>query len=466
MKKIIVIGAGASGMLAAITAARQGASVTILEGMEKPGKKLLITGSGRCNLTNLRQEITCYRGADSAFISGILRQLPVKDTLAFFRELGLLTVSRDGYVYPVTGQASSVLEVLLLEIRRLGIKLKCTEKVTAIRREDKLLVKTAGWTYEADAVILAAGSKAAPATGSDGSGYSLAKSCGHSLVTPREALVPLAIRESWVKKLSGLRMQASVTLEGHTETGELQWTDTGISGIVVFQLSRYAVCALAKQQEKQISGVPVQLDLLPSVSGEALLSHLQQLQALRDGRSAESLLAGVLAKKAAGPLLQAAGISPSEKAERLDGGALQRLVKVMKQLTLTVSGCRSFEQAQVCQGGVRHTEVDAQTLESKKMPGLYITGELLDVDGICGGYNLQWAWASGFAAGRAAGSQEKMAATKAAGSQEKMAAAKATDRPEREQCCKAADHPERERCCKMADRPADNASERAERSTL
>lgn len=400
MKKIIVIGAGASGMLAAITAARQGASVTLLEGMEKPGKKLLITGSGRCNLTNLRQEPQCYRGADPVFIGAVLQQFPVTDTLAFFREIGLFTTARDGYVYPVTGQASSVLEVLLLEMKRLGVKLKCTEKVLSIKKDTDhglFRVQTAGWTYEADAVILAAGSMAAPGTGSDGSGYTLAKGCGHSLVTPREALVPLLIRESWIRKLSGLRMQAAVSLEGHTELGELQWTDTGISGIVVFQLSRFAVHALAGQR-----GIPVQLDLLPSISGAELYNHLAQICTLQDGRSAESLLAGILAKKAAAPLLQAAGITPSQKAEKLDKDTLQRLVRTIKQLTLTVSGSRSFEQAQVCQGGVRCAEVHPRTLESRKMPGLYLTGELLDVDGICGGYNLQWAWASGFAAGRAA----------------------------------------------------------------
>lgn len=410
MKKIIVIGAGASGMLAAITAARQGASVTLLEGMEKPGKKLLITGSGRCNLTNLRQESTCYRGADAEFVGNVLKQFTVSDTLSFFREIGLLTIARDGYVYPVTGQASSVLEVLLLEIKRLGVKLKCTEKVLSIEKNMLFRVRTAGWTYEADAVILAAGSKAAPATGSDGSGYALAKKCGHSLVTPREALVPLTIRESWTKKLSGLRMQAAVTLEGHTEKGELQWTDTGISGIVVFQLSRFAVRALAKRPDVidgKTKSVPVQLDLLPFVSAEELFNHLANRKAMQPhGCSAESLLAGVFAKKAIAPLLQAAKIRPSEKAARLSDKDLHRLVAAVKQLTLTVSGSRSFEQAQVCQGGVCCTEIHPQTLESRKMPGLYIVGELLDVDGICGGYNLQWAWASGFAAGRAAAARQ------------------------------------------------------------
>lgn len=450
MKKIIVIGAGASGMLAAISAARQGASVTLLEGMEKPGKKLLITGSGRCNLTNLRQEPQCYRGADAAFTWTVLQQFPVQDTLAFFREIGLLTTARDGYVYPVTGQASSVLEVLLLEMKRLGVKLKCTEKVISISKhaaaapdtrggqkeqcrseeqkrrlgererktedrdrkteeqrrqpeeQERFYVQTAGWTYEADAVILSAGSRALPATGSDGSGYALAKGCGHSLVPPREALVPLIIREGWIKKLSGLRMQAAVSLDGHTELGELQWTDTGISGIVVFQLSRYAVRALAKQP-----GIPVQLDLLPSVSETELYTHLTGICALQDGRSAENLLAGMFAKKAATPLLQAAKITPSQKAGKLDRDALHRLVGTVKKLTLTVSGYRSFEQAQVCQGGVLCSEVHPQTLESRKMPGLYLTGELLDVDGICGGYNLQWAWSSGFTAGRAAANSPK-----------------------------------------------------------
>lgn len=395
MKKIIVIGAGASGMLAAIAAAGMGASVTILEGMEKPGKKLLITGSGRCNLTNLHQSPDCYRGADPQFISGILRQFPADKTLAFFQSLGLFTYARDGYVYPISNQAASVLEVLLLELKRLGVKLKCSEKVTAITRcNDTFRVRTSGWVYESDAVILAAGSMAAPATGSDGSGYALAQSCGHTLITPRASLVPLKIKEGWIKKLSGLRMQAVVSIDGHSEPGELQWTDTGISGIVVFQLSRYAVLGLARKRE-----VPVQIDLLPSVSGEDLFMHFRQRQA---DTAAENMLTGIFAKKAVAPILQYAGISPSEKVSAITDARLHCLVKAVKQLSLTVSGSRSFEQAQACQGGIPYTELHQETLESLCLPGLYLAGELIDVDGICGGYNLQWAWASGYTAGCAA----------------------------------------------------------------
>ena len=398
MKNIIVIGAGASGMLAAITAAERGASVTVLEGMEKPGKKLLLTGSGRCNLTNLHQSEDCYRG-DNRLIKSVLEQFSVDDTLKFFKKIGLLTYDRDGYVYPLTGQASSVLDVLLLEMRRLKVKLKCKEKVVSLEKDaDGFHVRTESWTYHADAVILATGSKAAPATGSDGSGYTLAEMCGHLIHTPMEALVPLKIREPWIRKLSGIRMPAAITLDCanthkqvYQEAGELQWTDYGISGIVVFQLSRYAVRALREKQN-----VKVCLDLFSSFSEEELYAHIKRRTC---AETAGEMLAGVLPSKAIAPLLEQAGIAASVKAATLSEEQLHAIVKAIKHTELHVSGSKSFEQAQACQGGVDCTQMNRKTLESLIMEGLYITGELLDVDGICGGYNLQWAWSSGYAAG-------------------------------------------------------------------
>lgn len=400
MRRIIVIGAGASGMLAAIIAAGYGASVTVLEGMEKPGKKLLLTGSGRCNLTNLAQEVSCYRGAPDAFIKSVLSQFSMEDTLTFFKELGLLTQEKNGYVYPVTGQAASVLEVLLLELRRRKVKVKCNEKVTAIEKAGGCWqVRTATWTYEADAVILAAGSKAAPATGSDGSGYALAQMTGHTVVMPLEALVPLKTKETWSYKLAGVRMAASMTLfcgkNTYREQGELQWTDYGITGIAVFQLSRYAVRALHERQQ-----VWIQLDLAPFLTEKELFSYLQQRV---ETASCGELPVGILPKKVIAPLLKEAGIAAEKKA---DTETLRKIVRAVKAVTLTVTGSKPFAQAQVCSGGVDTAQVDASTLESKCAPGLYLTGELLDVDGACGGYNLQWAWSTGYVAGRAAAAND------------------------------------------------------------
>lgn len=407
MKKIIVIGAGASGLMAAITAAREGAAVTVLEGMEKPGKKLLVTGNGRCNLTNTCQERTDrYRGSTEEFINTVMEQFPVEKTMAFFEELGLILHSREGYIYPYVNQASAVLDVLLLETRRLPVKIKCREKVTELYKTKNIWkVKTASWSYDADAVILAAGSMAAPATGSDGSGYALAKKQGHAIITPMEALVPLKVQENWVKKMAGLRMQAQVTLilgtsdsgEGecrelkYTESGELQWTEYGISGIVVFQLSRYAVRALAAKRN-----VAVFVDLMPHLEMEALKALLGKRRT--DG-TLEDFLTGLLPKKAIPVILERMSLRPSEKAAQMGEEQIDVLAEHIKSLKLTVTGHKTFDAAQVCSGGVDTSQIHSKTLESKKQSGLYFTGELMDVDGICGGYNLQWAWSSGYTAG-------------------------------------------------------------------
>ena len=402
MKKIIIVGAGASGMMAAIAAARQGASVTVLERMEKAGKKLLITGNGRCNLTNKDLSVkNAYRGAGEDFVKQVLGQFHMEDTLAFFRELGLLTRDRNGYVYPYTDQAGTVLELLLQEIRRLKIKMKYGEKVTGIQKtEAGFQVQTATWSYSCDKVILCAGGKAAPQTGSDGSGYELAAACGHSLKPVYPALVPLKAGGNLPRMLSGTRNQAALSLEidgkiRHREEGELQWTDYGVSGIVVFQLSRFAAEALAKKKK-----VRLHVDLMPEYTAEEIEKMFVQKEERFPEETAQELLAGLLKKKTAAALVKTAGKKAcAEKGQVFYRAALSFL----KDLTLEITGTKSFDMAQVCAGGIPAEEVSAKTLESLRMPGLYLAGELLDVDAICGGYNLQWAWSSGYTAGCHAG---------------------------------------------------------------
>lgn len=410
MKKVIIVGAGASGLMAAIAAADEGALVTVLEGMEKPGKKILATGNGRCNLTNLEHErLDRYRGASMDFITSVMEKLPVAKTLDFFENIGLLLQNKGGYIYPYVNQASAVQEVLLTEARRLGVKIKCCEKVMKLESGKGMpawKVHTASWVYEGDAVILAAGSKAAPQTGSDGSGYDLAKQMGHRILPPREALVPLKLQEKWVRKASGVRMPVRAMLsvgdgknkKTYTEVGELQWTDYGISGIVIFQLSRYAVCALAEKKS-----VYMTLDLLPDFSEEALLERLKKKQLFG---VTDELLTGILPKKMIPVICELSGLKPSLKAAALTEQQLQELLHQIKHLRVSVIGHKSFDAAQVCSGGVDTEQVNPATLESKHKKGLYFAGELLDVDGICGGYNLQWAWSSGYTAGKAA-AQEK-----------------------------------------------------------
>lgn len=398
MNHVIVVGAGPSGMMAAIAAARKGASVTILERMDKPGKKLLITGNGRCNLTNITPLAgDTFRGASPEFVHQILLQFSVGDTLRFFGELGLLTRERDGYIYPYTDQAGSVLEILLQEIRRLGIKLKTRELVTDIRQSDgRLLAVTETWSYPCDRIILCAGGKAAPQTGSDGSGYMLAGKCGHHVTPVYPALTALKTGGNLAPMLAGTRNYSALTLEiegekERKESGELQWTEYGVSGIVIFQLSRYAAAALAQQKY-----VRLHIDLMPEYSSEEILALLRKKDALSDGLSAADLLTGLLKKKTMDAFLKLLGKKPFAKGrERF----YEDIIALIKDLTLNITGTKSFDMAQVCAGGVPEDEVNPVTLESRKLPGLYFAGELLDVDAVCGGYNLQWAWSSGYTAG-------------------------------------------------------------------
>lgn len=397
MKKVIIVGAGASGLMAAIAAARQGAAVTVLEQMEKPGKKLLVTGNGRCNLTNKKApEKDTYRGAGEAFVSRVLGQFPVERTLEFFHGLGLLTRERDGYVYPYTDQAGSVLEVLMQEIRRLKVKMKYKERVTEIRRiGEGIAVHTATWKYVCDAVILCAGGRAAAQTGSDGSGYELAKKCGHSVRPVYPALVPLKVQGSIPRMLSGTRNYVNLTLEidGKTryqDSGELQWTDYGVSGIVVFQLSRFAAEAIGEKRDARLH-----VDMMPEYSEAEIMKLLEHKSARFPERSGAELLAGLWKEKTIRAFLKLYGNNRKNFCENA--------VSFIKDLTLEVTGTKTFEMAQVCAGGVPEEELCAETLESRIFPGLYLAGELLDVDGACGGYNLQWAWSSGYLAGINAG---------------------------------------------------------------
>lgn len=403
MKRVIVIGGGASGLMAAIMAAREGASVTMLEAMEKPGKKLLITGNGKCNLTNtafLRED--CYRHDGSENIKSVLDACTMEMTLEFFHQIGILTHVRNGGVYPVTDQASSVVELLIAEARSLKVKIKCNEKVESLTREGTVWkTRTATWQYEGESVILACGGKSYPLTGSDGSGYELARKLGIQVITPLPALVPLVIEENIPARLSGIRSQADVTLtvseygqeQSWKESGEVQWTDYGVSGIVIFQLSRYAVKACEKKQKAILT-----IDVLPEYTKKELMEFFQEMDV---NRSLGEILKGMLPKKMIPVALKSCNLKAEAKLESIKTSELESLIGWVKQIRLNVKGCKSFDMAQVCQGGIALHEVDLTTLEAKKHSGLYITGELLDVDGICGGYNLQWAFSSGYVAGKA-----------------------------------------------------------------
>ena len=403
-KQVVVVGGGASGLMAGIHAAKAGADVTIVEHMDRVGKKILSTGNGKCNLTNYVQNASCYRSDNKDFPWQVFKQFDAEKTICFFEELGLFPKVRQGYVYPHSEQAAAVLELLRMEAARLGISVVCQCEVTGIRkRGKKLSVLTSLKNFEADAVILAAGSKAAPVTGSDGSGYSLARSLGHHIIKPLPALVQLRCSGKEYKHLAGIRTEAKLTLLVNDrveaeEQGELQLTDYGISGIPTFQISRFASKAL--DQKKQVI---VEIDFLPKLSFQETKELLEHRRLTMGNKTGEEFLIGLFHKKLAEVLLKQAGISARESIKTAKPQEMERLTRLVKCWEAKVTETNPFPNAQVCCGGVDTREIDPATMESRLVKGVFLAGELLDVDGICGGYNLQWAWSSGAIAGIHAG---------------------------------------------------------------
>lgn len=389
-RSVLIIGGGASGLMAAIQAARLGAAVTILEQNTKPGKKLLCTGNGKCNLTNTEQESTDYRGTNPGFARDVLHSFSVQDTIRFFLEIGIYTKNRNGYVYPYSEQAASVLETLELEARYRKVKIKTKEQVQKVAQTPTGFAVTTGtWTYTCDRLILAAGSCASSIEGADGSGYTLAESLGHSIIKPLPALVPLQGSGNYFSKWAGVRIQARATLIANDlrlkqVSGEVQLTDYGLSGIPIFQLSRYVARLLDEQCTAAVS-----LDFMPDFTLEALISFLENRMHQCPYKTMQDALVGLFPKKLI---------------EVLMGQAkdLETLAKHIKDFVVPITRTLSFAHAQVCSGGVATEEISADTMESRLVPGLFFAGEVVDIDGACGGYNLQWAWSSGTIAGRCA----------------------------------------------------------------
>ena len=404
-KQVAVIGGGAAGLTAAIWAARSGASAVILEHTDRVGKKILSTGNGRCNLTNSKMEASCYRSGDPQFPMEAISQFGWKDTLRWFSSIGLLCRCRmESYYYPMSDQASAVLDCLRMECSRLGITIRTgiqPERIRRMRegRRSFYEIMTDQGEVRADAVILACGSKAAPNTGSDGSGYELAKSLGHRIIKPLPALVQLRCQGNHYRQLAGIRTEADLRLlvndrEMWRERGELQITDYGISGIPVFQLSRFAARGMDEGKK-----VRVMIDFLPFMDKKESRIFLEQRFAEFGDRNGEDFLTGVLHKKLAAVLLKMAGIRLDQPVSSASIRQREHLLRAIKEYEALVSSVNPFANAQVCCGGVDVREVDPSTMESRLMGDIYFAGEILDVDGICGGYNLQWAWSSGKAAG-------------------------------------------------------------------
>lgn len=407
---VAVIGAGAAGLMAAITAARVGAQVLILDHAQEPGKKLLMTGNGHCNYTNLDMSLTHYYCEDRQFLHSVLGQFDSAAVIAFFAELGIRPTQKYGTcVYPESEQASSVREVLLMECSRLHITMLQSIGIRGISKQsDVFFIETKSGFFQSSRCILATGGTCFRKTGSDGSGYLYVRALGHTITPQVPALVPLVVSPSRNKLPQGVRIHSTVTLTIDdapvaAETGELQITAYGISGIVVFQLSRIASRGLEAGRR-----VAALLDFKPdSKTGEleAYLAH-RFSGAYMCKKTMADAMTGFVPDKMIPVLLQHAGISMDMPCVQCDELQLRQFVKTLKEYRVEIEGTKGFEQAQATAGGVVVSEINPQTMESQLVRGLYFAGEIVDVDGICGGYNLQWAWASGHVAGLSAAGRQ------------------------------------------------------------
>ncbi len=393
---VAVIGGGAAGLAAAISAARRGASVLVCDRMPRLGKKILATGGGRCNLSNEDLSSAAYTSTSRNLVAAILGRFGAADIAGFFKGLGLEMTSEEGRVFPVTNQASSVLSLLETEVKRLGVGVELGFEAAELRRpEESFLISAAdGRRVEAGSVILAGGGKSYPALGSNGSAYRLAQSFGHGLVPPVPSAVPVLARDRMCHFLQGLKIRAKATalIEGKaagSAEGEVLFTQYGLSGTAVLDASEPLSVAVNRDG---LTNAALALDLVPCLARNVLAARF--LKRMKEGWVAGDLAMGILPDRFASviPAMMPASL-------RDTGEAAAALAAALKDKRFNVYGTRGWNEAEFTAGGVDAREIDPRTLESRRQKGLYLAGEILDVQGRRGGYNLAWAWASGFVAG-------------------------------------------------------------------
>lgn len=409
--KIAVVGAGASGMMAAVNAAKYGAEVTLFEKNERVGKKILATGNGKCNLGNLTFSTNQYYCEDKEKLHKMFCVFSVWDTMMFFENIGLMIKSKNGYLYPYSEQASTVLDILRMELERTKVDVVTEAEITdAVYRDEEEMFELKdiqGNVYQFQKLIIACGSPASLKKGEGMTGYELARKFGHQINPMVPGLVQLRSDDTFIKALSGVRCQAGIRLmvddkEAACEKGELQFTEYGVSGIPVFQISRIAAYAL-----KEGKKVEVQVDFFPDQDDKAFTYMSRLRYEAQMDKTLEDYLTGTLHKKINMVMIKKAGLKPGMKVQDIGWKAIEKLIQQYRSFDIHICSDNSVENAQVCAGGVAINQISTE-LESELVKGLYFAGEVVDIDGKCGGYNLQWAWSSGYIAGRnAAGSSTK-----------------------------------------------------------
>ena len=400
-----IIGAGASGMAAALWASRElNVQVVLMERQARVGRKLQATGNGRCNLSNEKFHISHYHGEDPTFTEQVFSQFGVEDTLNWFSSLGLCTVTeQSGKVYPYSDQANSVVDVLRLALDKENITLRLGFEAEKIKYSPNgFAVESKEEIVTCDRLIVACGGLAGSKLGGTMAGYKLLSKLGHRSTKLRPNLVQIQSRWQALSSLKGVRANCNVEILHNGDLfaqsrGELQFTEQGLSGPVIFEISR-DVCSAS-------GSWIASLDFMPQWNEDKLMAHLQNR--MQTNYPIDELLTGVLHNRLGRVLTQCAGIKGKAYCKDLSQRELEELCRCVKALEVELTEPMGMENAQVTAGGVLTDDFDPYTLESKKIPGLFVCGELLDVDGDCGGYNLQWAWSSGCVAGRNAGRDTK-----------------------------------------------------------
>lgn len=402
MTKVIVVGGGAAGMMAAISARRKGAEVSILERNQRVGKKILATGNGRCNYTNAFLDVRNYHGNNPKFVYSPLSQFNVETTIDFFERLGITHVVEDkGKVFPLSFQASSVLDVLRYELEEIGVETLCDAYVKKIEKEKNIFRLTLddNRKIKADKVIIATGGSAMPSSGSDGNGYTLAKEFGHSIVSPFPGLVQLKLEGDFFKRIDGVKIVGIATLLNNgsvigEDSGDILFTNYGISGPPILQLSRRALELLNKNKRPVLK-----VSIISGKDKEELSEYLKIRFTYMPKKAIEIGLIGLLNKRLIPVILKEAGIDSKKNISQISNEEIDALAEILTDWRFNIIGSKSFDFAQVTAGGIDTREIDGRTMESKIVNGLYFAGEILDIDGDCGGFNLQWAWSSGYVAG-------------------------------------------------------------------
>ena len=402
MREVIIIGAGASGLVTAIVSAHRGKKVLILEKNNKVGKKVLATGNGKCNITNQRPTLERFHSSNPHFIKEVFEGYGYQSIKQFFKSIGLeLIEAKEGKVFPMSLQASSVVELLVAECEQLGIEIHCEVEVEQIKRVGELYeIKHNRGVEKTKALVIATGHLSAPQLGGVDSGVDFAKRLGHSIIKPFPTLVQLTSPIKRLERMAGVKVESRVTLTTNKgrvvqRQGDVLFTSYGISGLAILDISRFVMVELLKQKSIMLT-----IDLVPKMSQEQLFALMRKSLVKKSSKPLTIWLQGFINKKLILPILEPLELQNQTVGYLyLNRKKLESIVYKIKNFEFEVNGSRGYRGAEVVAGGVDTKEVNPQTMESKKHKGLYFTGEVLDVDGDRGGFNLHFAWVCGLIAG-------------------------------------------------------------------